>query len=484
MFLQSNYVALNTPQFRKLSDDQLERIHNASLEILDRTGVCLYDQQALGLFKKAGVKVIEENRVNIPPGLVEWALSIAPKRVVLCDRHGHRVMPLERNNVFFGPGSDCPNILDHRTGERRPGTLQDIVEGIRICDALPNIDFLMSLFIASDIEDQQVADRYQMRAMLINSTKPILFVTTELNGCVDAVRMAEAVAGGEEELRRNPLCACYINVTDPLRHNAEALQKLLFLAEKGLPTTYTPMVLRGVNGPVTAAGAIALANAGELVGLVLAQLKREGAPVIHSGGYHDMFDMRTMVGVYESPEGRNGRAELAHYYGLPVFGLAGASDAKVPDQQAAAEAALSMLIEAFYGVNLIHDVGYLESGKCNSFEQLVMCDEIINYIKRFMQGLEVSEETLALDLIDKVGHHGDFLGTQHARQHYRENWYPQLLDRNNYEGWVAAGGKTLRERAREKIDTILTEHQPEPLPEDVTQALQAIVGRAETVLQS
>ena len=478
MFLQSNYVALNTPQFRKLSDDQLERIHNASLEILDRTGVCLYDQQALGLFKKAGVKVIEENRVNIPPGLVEWALSIAPKRVVLCDRHGHRVMPLERNNVFFGPGSDCPNILDHRTGERRPGTLQDIVEGIRICDALPNIDFLMSLFIASDIEDQQVADRYQMRAMLINSTKPILFVTTELNGCVDAVRMAEAVAGGEEELRRNPLCACYINVTDPLRHNAEALQKLLFLAEKGLPTTYTPMVLRGVNGPVTAAGAIALANAGELVGLVLAQLKREGAPVIHSGGYHDMFDMRTMVGVYESPEGRNGRAELAHYYGLPVFGLAGASDAKVPDQQAAAEAALSMLIEVFYGVNLIHDVGYLESGKCNSFEQLVMCDEIINYIKRFMQGLEVSEETLALDLIHQVGHQGDFLSSAHTMRHFRDDWYPKLFDRNHFEGWQAAGGRTLRQKARERIDESLAEHQPEPLLPDVQQRIDEIVNRA------
>ena len=478
MPLQSNYIAFDTPQFRKLSDDQLERLHNASLEILDRTGVCVYDQQALDLFKKANVKIVEENRVHIPPGLVKWALSIAPRRVMLCDQHGRRVMPLEGNNVFFGPGSDCPNILDHRTGERRTGTLKDIVEGVRICDALPNIDFLMSLFIASDIEDQRIADRHQMRAMLMNSTKPILFVTTEFGGCVDAVGMAEVVAGGEEELRRNPLCACYINVTDPLRHNADAVQKLLFLAEKGLPTTYTPMVLRGVNGPVTVAGAIALANAGELVGLVLAQLQREGAPVIHSGGYHDMFDMRTMVGVYESPEGRNGRAELAHYYGLPVFGLAGDSDAKLPDQQATAEAAFSMLIEALYGVNLIHDVGYLESGKCNSFEQLVMCDEIINYIKRFMQGLEVSEETLALDLIHQVGHEGEFLGADHTLRHFREDWYPQIFDRNNFEGWQLDGGKTLRQKARERIDEILAEHQPELLPPDVQQKIDEIVERA------
>ncbi len=478
MILQSNYTELNTPQFRKFSHDQLERIHHASLEILDHTGVYLYDQEALDLLKKAGVKIVEGNKVFIHPGLVEWALSIAPRRVVLCDRHGRRALPLERNNVFFGPGSDCPYILDHRTGERRSGVLQDIVEGIRICDASPNIDFLMSLFIASDIKDQDSADRYQMRAMLMNSVKPILFVTTQFAGCVDVVKMAEAVAGGEEDLRRNPICACYINVSGPLRHNADSLQKLLYLAGRGLPTTYSPVVLRGVNGPVTLAGAIALANAGELVGLVLAQLKREGAPVIHGGGYHDLFDMRTMVGVYESPEGRNGRAELAHYYGLPVFGLAGDSDSKLPDEQAAAEAALSLLIESLYGVNLIHDVGYLESGKCNSLEQLVICDEIINYVKRFMQGVEVSQETLALDLIHQVGDQGDYLGSNHTRRHYREDWYPRLFDRAAHETWKNAGGKSLRERANERVNFILEHHQPEPLEASVQKEIDRIVSAA------
>ena len=475
MILQSNYVEFNTPQFRKLSDAQLERLHHASLEILDRTGVCLYEQESLDLLIKAGLEVSEENRVRIPPGLVEWALSIAPKRVVLCDRHGRRVMPLERNNVFFGPGSDCPNVLDHRTGERRQGTLGDIVEGIRLCDALPNIDFLMSLCIASDIE-QETADRHQMRAMLMNSTKPILFVTTEFEGCVDAVEMAQVVVGGEEQLRRNPLCACYINVTHPLRHNAEALQKLLFLAERGLPTTYTPVVLRGISGPVTAAGAIALANAGELVGLVLAQLKRQGTPVILTGGVNDMLDMRTMGDVYAAPENRVMLVELAHYYGLPIFGLAGASDSKLPDEQAAAEAAFSLILETLAGAQLVHDVGYLESGMCNSLEQLAICDELINYVRRFMQGLEVSDETLALDVIDKVGPHDDFLGTKHTNQHFRQDWYPKLFDRNNFEGWSAAGGKTLRQRAKERVDEILAEHQPEPLPSDVQAKIDEIVG--------
>lgn len=477
MALQSNYVMYLTPQFRKLSDDQLEQIHNASLEILDRTGVCLYEEEALELLKKAGVKVEDGNRVRIPPGLVEWALSIAPKRIVLCDRSGRRVMPLERNNVFFGPGSDCPNILDHRTGERRRGTLRDIEEGIRLCDALPNIDFLMSICIASDI-DQQVADRYQMRAMLMNSTKPILFVTTEFEGTVDAIKMAEAVAGGEEELRRNPICACYINVTSPLRHNTEALQKLLFMAGKGLPTTYTPVVLRGISGPVTPAGALALANAGELAGLVIAQLKREGAPIILSGGTNDMLDMRTLGDVYAAPENRVMFVEMAHYYGLPIFGLGGASDSKLPDEQAAAEAAFSLILETLAGTHLVHDVGYLESGMTNSFEQIVICDELINYVKRFMQGLVVNEETLALDVIDQVGPHGDFLGTEHTARHYKEDWYPRLLDRGDFDTWKAAGGKTLRERARERVEEILAGHRPEPLPKDVQSKIDAILEEA------
>jgi trimethylamine--corrinoid protein Co-methyltransferase len=189
--LQSNYTSYDTPRFRKLSDDQTERLHHASLEILDRTGVVLYEPEAVDLLRGRGLHVEDADegrgaRVRIPPGLVEWALSIAPKRAVLCDRHGKRVMPLERNNVFFGPGSDCPNVIDVRTGERRAGTLRDVEEASRICDALPNIDFLMSFCIASDV-DQLVYDRHQMRAMLMNSVKPILVVTMEFSGAQETV---------------------------------------------------------------------------------------------------------------------------------------------------------------------------------------------------------------------------------------------------------------------------------------------------------
>jgi len=475
MATQSNYTSLDAPQFRKLSDDQVERLHHASLEILERTGVRLFDPEALDLLKKRGIQIEEDNRVRIPSGLVEWALSVAPKRTVLCDRYGKRVMPLERNNVFYGPGSDCPNVIDVRTGERRRGTLQDIVEASTVCDALQNIDFLMSFCIASDLE-QETADRHQMRAMLMNSTKPILFVTTEFAGCVDVIKMAEAVAGGAEQLRRNPICACYINVTHPLRHNQEALQKLLFLAGKGLPTTYTPVVLRGATGPVTAAGAMALANAGELAGLVLAQLKREGAPIILTGGVNDMMDMKTTVDAYADPTNRAMLVELAHRYNLPIFGLTGCSDSKVPDEQAAAEAAFSIMLETLAGAQMAHDVGYLEGGMCNSIEQIVICDELISYTRHFMHGMEINDETLALDLINEIGPDGNYLSSEHTLKHYTKDWYPKLFDRRNYDDWKARGEKTLRQRAKEKALKILATYKPEPLPAEIQKQLDEIAG--------
>ncbi len=437
----------------------------------------------MDLLKQKGAIIEDGNRVRIPHTLVEWALSTAPKQTSLYDRHGEQAMVLQDRNMYYGTGSDCPNVIDLRSGERRPGTLQDIVEATTVCDALPNIDFLMSFCIANDL-DPQTYDRHQMRAMLMHSIKPILFVTLEFSGCADAVKMAEAVAGGAEGLRSRPICACYINVSNALRHNQEALQKLLFMAEKGLPTTYTPVVLRGATGPVTAAGAIALANAGELAGLVIAQIVREGTPIILTGGVNDMLEMRSAIDCYSDPTNRVMLVELAHRYDLPIFGLTGCSNSKLPDQQAAAEAALSILLESLAGAQMAHDVGYLDSGMTNSIEQVVICDEIIGYTRHFMQELEVSDETLAVDLIDQIGPDGDFMSSPHTRKHFREDWYPQLFERRNYEGWMKAGGKTLRQRAQEKALDILEHHQPEPLAAEVQREIDDIVAQAGSPIPS
>jgi trimethylamine--corrinoid protein Co-methyltransferase len=461
-----------------MSDDQCEKIHLASLEVMERTGVRLYDQEAIDLVSGAGAHVSDGNRVRIPSGLVEKAFTTVPKRVVLCNRHGERVMPVEGYRSFYGPGSDCLNIIDHRTGERRKPVLNDIVDGMTVADALSNIDFVMSMVLPVDVP-QMVADRYQMEAMLNHTTKPIVFVTTEFSGCVDAVEMAEAVAGGADALRLNPFVACYINVTTGLRHNEEALQKLLYLAGKGLPALYIPVGQGGTTAPVTLAGCQVVWNVGALVGLVLSQLKREGAPYVMAGWGAGALDMKTTVQPYAEPDRRGIAQAMAHFHGLPMFALGGCSDSKCLDQQAGIEAALTLMVSAMSGGHIVHDLGYLESGLCYSLPQLAICDETLGWIEHCLRGVDVSDEALAVDLIDKVGPDGQFLDSDHTLAHFRERWYPTLMDRDNYDGWQARGGKTLQERAAERVAEILAEHTPEPLPEDAAKAVRAIVERAE-----
>ena len=463
-------------RFQRLSTDECQRLHWAGLEILERVGMRLYLQEAVDLLKKGGADIEDGNLAFVPPGMVEKALSTAPDRVVLCDRHGRPVMPLEGSRCFYGPGSDCMHIVDHRTGARRQPVLADVVEGTVLCDALPHVNFVMSMVVPSDVTDV-LADRYQMQAMLSHTTKPIIVVTYDLDGLVDAIEMAERVVGGEAALRRRPLTACYINVATGLRHNKEALQKLLFLAAKRLPALYIPVSTCGVSAPVTPAGAIAVDYAGTLLGLVLSQLQQEGAPFITTGMQPSPLDLRTLTSPYCDAE-RGFAQAMSHFYNLPQFALGGATDSKVVDQQAAAEAALTLLTETLGGGNLIHDLGYLASGLTFSFAQLVICDEIVSWIQAFVNGIEISEETLALDLIAEYQDQGPWLESDHTDRNFRRRWYPDLFERADYETWLDRGGQDLGQRAASRVAAILEEHRPEALPQDVQKELEAIVARA------
>jgi trimethylamine--corrinoid protein Co-methyltransferase len=461
-------------RYTRLTDSQAEKIHATSLEILESLGVRLYLPEAIDLLKKAGAKVSDGNLVHVPPKLVENALSTVPKEVTLYDRHGNPVMPLSGDNCFFGPGSDCLNIIDHRTGEHRKPNLQDVIEGVRLCDALPNIDFIMSLLLPTDV-DQTLADMYQTEVMLANTTKPIIIVSYESQGLRNSVEMAEAVVGGVEALREKPILTCYINVVSGRVHNADGLEKLLYLSGKGLPSLYIPASNAGVTSPMTQAGAVAFDNAGILLGVVLSQLNREGAPMIISAMNPASIDMKTMVGPYAFPE-KGFMRSVAQRYGIPTFSLAGGSDSKVVDQQAAAEAALTILVDVLMGGNIIHDLGYMESGLTYSFVQLAICNEIVDWVKAFFNGIEVNDETLALEEVARVGINDTFLKTKHTRKHYKKTWYPDLFERGNYKEWKKSGSKPLAERARERVETILNHHQPEPLPDDVRMKISKIVN--------
>ena len=478
--IQSQFTGTLTPSLKVLSQSQIDEIHLATLEVLRQTGVVVRLEEIRERMKSAGCWV-EGERVYIPPHLVEWAVRSAPKRVVLCDRSGQARMHLEARKGYYGTGSDTPFLLDPQSGERRKAVLDDIRNVARLVDGLEHIDFLMCMGIASDVTES-ISDLHHFKAMVENTEKPIIYTAWSRSNLEDIIAMAEAVAGGEDDLRRNPFCALYSEPISPLTHAQESLEKLLYIAGKGLPVVYTPGMQIGGTTPVTLAGALVQANAEQLSGLLICQLIREGAPVICGGGILFM-DMAKGLISYAAPEfmlAMTAFSELCHHYELPIFSFSGCSDSKMFDEQSAAEGAMWMMLTALSGGNLIHDVGYIESGLTASYDQIVAMDEIAGLVKRFMQGVVVNDETLAVDVIDRVGPMGHYLADDHTFAHFRENWVPALLDRSTFADWQAEGGQSLRERVRARVLDILHEHKPAALDNGTVSKLESILNDAET----
>ena len=469
-------------RYARMQPDDCDRIHQASLEILERVGVDVHDSEARDLLVKGGAKA-DDVRVRVPEHMVATALAHAPRRLTLFDRHGKVAVRAEGHRAYFGGGSDCLNILDHRTGRRRRAILQDVREAVSLVDGLPEIGFVMSMFLPEDT-DPQIYDRYQMEVMLNHTTKPIVFVSPDFQGCVAAVEMCEIVAGGVEAFRKRPFATCYINVTSGLVANAEALRKCMFLAGKGLPLLYIPLNAGGVNSPATTAGCTASMNAGTLLGIVLAQLVREGTPVAVPGWNGGPYNLKTMVGNYVLADEQGIPTEMGRYYDLPVFGLGGCTDSKVLDQQCGMESSLSLMTSLIHGANIVHDVGFMDSGMQGSLQLQVIANDTIGWLRAATSGIPIGEDTLALDVIEELGPTGDYLGHSHTLSHFREPFYSRLADKGTHSQWVERGATSMEERAATEVDRILESHQPEPLPAGVQRDLRRVVEREQAWIDS
>ena len=466
---------LNIPRLKVLSDDQLELLHLSTLEVLRHTGIAVKELKAVEIFKKTGC-FVDGERVRFPAHLVERALRAAPPRVAMSDRNGNPAMFLENNNIYFGTGSDTPHISDLKTRKRRLALLKDIENVAKVVDYLPELSFLMCSGIASDV-NPKVSDIFHFAAMVSHTEKPIVLTAWSLDNLKAIIRMAEAVAGGAKELRSNPFIALYTEPISPLTLAAESTQKLMFMAEKALPVVFTPGLLTGGTGPVTIAGGLVQANAEMLGGYVLAHSIREGMPFIYGGGVFPI-DMATGLLRYAAPESllaTSALTDMARFYRLPMFSFAGCSDSNIYDGQAAIEGALWTLLSSLNGGNLVHDVGYINNGLTTSYEQLVVSNEVISMVRRITGGFEINEETLALDLIHKVGPGGEYLTSEHTLKHFKENWSPQLFSRTSYERWEKEGKKDLAARANEKAKEILRTHTPKPLEKGIQAELGKIV---------
>ncbi len=473
---QTNVSERRGVKFKVLSDDQIREIHARALGVLERTGVHIGSADARSLLAGAGCRVRGE-RVKFPTGLVEWALDVVPSHFWLYDRTGERALDVGAHKTYFGLGPTLLYMIDPVTGKPRKFVKAGTERAARLTDALPNIDWVMGLGTISDC-DPQFADRHEFDALVRNTSKPAIIWAGSPDGVRDIVKMAEAVAGDEQRLRERPFIAFFFAPTSPLAQDATSVDKLILTTSEGIPTVYAPAPQGGASAPVTLAGELVSTHAENLASLTIAQVSRQGAPIV-IGGVIGTMDMKAAQLAYGAPEMQLMLAaynDIAKHYGVPTWGTAGCSDSKVIDQQAAIEATQSVLYSLLSGINLVHDVGYIGSGTVGSLELITMVDEIIGMAKHMLRGIHVDEETLGLDAIDQIRSNGQFLTSAHTLAHFREQlWMPTLMDRQSYESWSATGSKTMRDRVADKLKGILKEHDPVPLPRATLDQLQLIL---------
>jgi trimethylamine--corrinoid protein Co-methyltransferase len=477
--MDTNYHAQQTPQFRVLSDRQLDRIYQAALECLNRTGVNVLNASARRLLVEAGAWA-DGVRVRIPPHIVQDAVADVPRTFTLWGRDGQPRIQMVPDRVYFGPGPTCTNFVDPETGERRRARRGDPGTAARVCDALENIDYVMGLSLIGDVKPE-LAPVYEFAELVSNTVKPVLPWAYTLDQVKPIYEIACTVAGGGAALHERPFLAFFSTVQSPLILPDHDLANMLWMADRGVPIVVMGGGTAGMTAPVTGAALLVIYLAASLATLVAIQLQQRGAPVC-LGGVPEAMDLRSGRCAYGSPETSlysAAMADLARYLRIPFMGTAGASEAKVLDPQAAIESTIQVVFSALSGATLVHDIGFLDCADIGSLEMLVMTDEIIAMMRRIMRGIEVSDETLMLDLIDRVGPGGEFMSAKETARRCRDEiWAPTLMDREPWDLWQSRGAKTMNDHIQAKLKRILFTHAPVPLSDGVREEIMSIVASA------
>jgi trimethylamine--corrinoid protein Co-methyltransferase len=458
-------------QYKPLTDKQVRRIHEASLKVLTRTGVHVEEPEALALFKEAGADV-EEERVRLPRSLVEDAVDSAPSRVVLAGRDPENDLLLQDARVHIGTGGAALQVLDLDTGEIRKAVLRDVGEMARIVDALDNIHFYLIPIYPTDLPEEKV-EISKYYASLANTTKHVQAGVYTLRGIRDVVAMCEQIAGSPEALRARPIVSFITSwMVSPLKFATDVTTLLIEVCRQGIPVVLSAAPMAGSTSPITLAGTLVQLNAEQLSGLTLTQLVNPGTPVV-MGPIPATADMRSgkyLGGSVELGISNAAITQLAHFYEVPIYNSAGMTDSKLPDIQAGVEKAQSAMQVALAGANFIHHAaGMLEDMSTIAYEQFVIDNEMLGMAMRAVRGIEVDDDTLALDAIDRVGPGGHYLADAHTLRYMRtEHYYPSdVFDRQGRDEWEADGGSDAWSRARETAHRMLATHEPEPLDPEV-----------------
>jgi trimethylamine---corrinoid protein Co-methyltransferase len=469
------------PRLTFLAESDKEKIYHAALQVLTHTGMTLQHDEALKRLKDAGCREDDAGRVTVPSGLVEQALKSAPANIVIFDRDGEQAMNLGGRRAYFGTGSDLMYHVDGKTLERTHTRREHIVRAARVCDALPNIDFIMSFAHPHEI-DARRAYVESFAAMATHSIKPIVNTADSRDDLAVMWEIAKILRGGEPQLREKPYWIQYAEPISPLKHPFKSVDKLIFCAQTGMPVIYSPAPIAGSTAPMTIAGHVVQGLAECFFGLVIHQLTAPGAPFLMGMGAA-VLDMATSQCSYNAPEylmAYMAMVEMSHYLDIPNWGYAGTSDAQIPDGQATFEAGLLTYLSAAAGSNLNHDVGYLDFGLTGSLEMIVIMDEVIDQIRRIQKGIPIDEDQLAVEAIGQGSREGQFLTLPHTLKHLRATqWRPSLFCRLSHEQWSTQGRASLLGRANDRLGRIIETHTLSPVDGKTAGAIEAVVNRYE-----
>lgn len=476
---QSNIVpgGLATHDYKPLSDNDIQRIHEASLTVLEKTGIAVEASEARDIFQAGGAIIDEdENRVYIPRSMVEDALSNACKRFVLAGRDEKHDLIMGGERVYMGTGGAAIKVLDLEGNIRRT-LLKDVAEIARLVDALDNIHFFLRPCVAHDVSNE-LLDVNKTYAALTNTSKHVMTNAYTVESAREVIELASIVMGSKAAYEERSIVSFITSWTvSPLRYAAETVEVLIELVKQNVPVVLSSAPQSGATSPAALAGTLVQINAEELSGLVLCNLIRPGARVL-VGYVPSVADMRTGNFVGGAPEFAlmNAAAtQLAHFYGIPIYNSSAISDSKLPDIQAGYEKGITSAAAALAGTNFIHhSAGLLESMLAIAYEQYVIDDDINGSVMRMVRGIEVTDETLSIDIIDAVCRgEGHFLGTQQSLQLMNtEYYYPHTADRSRREEWEESGSLDMRQRARQRAQHILDTYQPHRIDSAIDTAIR------------
>jgi trimethylamine--corrinoid protein Co-methyltransferase len=468
--MEPNPVGIRSSLYKPLSAADVTQIANAAFEVLEKSGVAVYSEEALRAFEKIGADIDRETHVvKLSRALIEDAIASNPSSITLHSRDGRFDAVLEKNRVHYGTGGTAIYVLDPETGERRDSNVGDVILNARMVEALEHIHVFTINVFPNDIVNKDDIDINRFFHALDNTNKHVMGGIYSMEGSRKVVRMAETIAGGPEALRAEPFVSFITLIISPFKIDKDYGDMTCYFAEKGLPVVVPTEPIAGTTSPVTLAGNILTHIAETLSGIALVQSVRRGAPGI-CGGVGSITNLMTMdhlAGPIERAMINAAVAQMAQHFQIPMYSTGGTTDAKEVDAQAVFETALSSQLVAMSGANYIHDIaGLMESDLTVSYEKLALDNEILGMIQRVLRGIEVNDRTLAVDVLIKQGPGGNFMAEKHTLEHMRtEFFFPKLANRQTRGRYDP--NDTAMDRAKAFVGQIRSSEPESRLPGDV-----------------